>query len=264
MAESCDGIIEELKGIGVEKIYAIKTDHDLLLQDDAASQMVADMLKKIDPSSVLIPATPTGRSLFSRVAVKLNCGLTADCTELLVGAKEDGTYYIKQNKPSYGENVFVTIITREGYYPQMMTVRPGVYMVPEQTEGQAEVIYMDDIQAPVSQVEVVEILPQEESTDSILSSEIVVVGGRGALEDDNFTLVKEFADKIGAAIGGTRPMVDTGTIPFDHQIGQTGLTIRPKICISLGVSGAIQHTEVLRIRSFLWQSTPMKTRRSSK
>ena len=246
VAESCDGIIEELKGIGVEKIYAIKTDHDLLLQDDAASQMIADMLKKIDPSSVLIPATPTGRSLFSRVAMKLNCGLTADCTELLVGAKEDGTYYIKQNKPSYGENVFVTIITREGYYPQMMTVRPGVYMVPEQTEGQAEVIYMDDIQAPVSQEEVVEILPQEESTDSILSSEIVVVGGRGALEDDNFTLVKEFADKIGAAIGGTRPMVDTGTIPFDHQIGQTGLTIRPKICISLGVSGAIQHTEGIK------------------
>ena len=246
VAESCDGIIEELKGIGVEKIYAIKTDHDLLLQDDAASQMIADMLKKIDPSSVLIPATPTGRSLFSRVAMKLNCGLTADCTELLVVAKEDGTYYIKQNKPSYGENVFVTIITREGYYPQMMTVRPGVYMVPEQTEGQAEVIYMDDIQAPVSQVEVVEILPQEESTDSILSSEIVVVGGRGALEDDNFTLVKEFADKIGAAIGGTRPMVDTGTIPFDHQIGQTGLTIRPKICISLGVSGAIQHTEGIK------------------
>ena len=87
MAESCDGIIEELKGIGVEKIYAIKTDHDLLLQDDAASQMIADMLKKIDPSSVLIPATPTGRSLFSRVAMKLNCGLTADCTELLVGSK---------------------------------------------------------------------------------------------------------------------------------------------------------------------------------
>ena len=70
VAESCDGIIEELKGIGVEKIYAIKTDHDLLLQDDAASQMIADMLKKIDPSSVLIPATPTGRSLFSRVAMK--------------------------------------------------------------------------------------------------------------------------------------------------------------------------------------------------
>lgn len=246
VAENCDEIIEELKGLGVAKIYVVKTSRDLLLEDDAASQVMADMLKKIDPSSVLIPATPTGRSLFSRVAMKLNCGLTADCTELLVGTKEDGTYYIKQNKPSYGENVFVTIITRDGYYPQMMTVRPGVYTVPEKTEGSAEVIYMDEIEVPESKIEVVEVLPQEESTDSILSSEIVVVGGRGALEDDNFEVVKAFADKIGAAIGGTRPMVDTETIPFDHQIGQTGLTIRPKICISLGVSGAIQHTEGIK------------------
>lgn len=246
VAKDCDGIIEELKNIGVEKIYAVKTDHDILFQDDAASQVLADMIRKIDPSSVLIPATPAGRSIFSRVAMKLNCGLTADCTELLVGTKEDGSYYIKQNKPSYGENVFVTIVTRDGYYPQMMTVRPGVYTIPEKSEGDAEVVYMDDIQIPESRIEIAEILPQEASTDSILSAEIVVVGGRGTLEDDNFELVKQFADKIGAAIGGTRPMVDTETIPFDHQIGQTGLTIRPKICISLGVSGAIQHTEGIK------------------
>lgn len=246
VAKDCDGIIEELKNIGVEKIYAVKTDHDILFQDDAASQVLADMIRKIDPSSVLIPATPAGRSIFSRVAMKLNCGLTADCTELLVGTKEDGSYYIKQNKPSYGENVFVTIVTRDGYYPQMMTVRPGVYTISEKSEGNAEVVYMDDIQIPESRIEIAEILPQEDSTDSILSAEIVVVGGRGTLEDDNFELVKQFADKIGAAIGGTRPMVDTETIPFDHQIGQTGLTIRPKICISLGVSGAIQHTEGIK------------------
>ena len=246
VAKDCDGIIEELKNIGVEKIYAVKTDHDILFQDDAASQVLADMIRKIDPSSVLIPATPAGRSIFSRVAMKLNCGLTADCTELLVGTKEDGSYYIKQNKPSYGENVFVTIVTRDGYYPQMMTVRPGVYTIPEKSEGDAEVVYMDDIQIPESRIEIAEILPQEDSTDSILSAEIVVVGGRGTLEDDNFELVKQFADKIGAAIGGTRPMVDTETIPFDLQIGQTGLTIRPKICISLGVSGAIQHTEGIK------------------
>lgn len=246
-AKDCDTVVEELKGLGVEKIYVVKTSREILLQDDAASEVIAEMLRKIDPSSVLIPATPTGRSIFSRVAMKLNCGLTADCTELLVGTREDGSYYIKQNKPSFGENVFVTIITREGYYPQMMTVRPGVYTAPEaSSENSAEVVYMDDIAVPDSKIEVVEVLPTEDTTDSILSSEIVVVGGRGVLEDDNFALVKEFADKIGAAIGGTRPMVDTETIPFEHQIGQTGCTIRPKICISLGVSGAIQHTEGIK------------------
>ena len=120
-----------------------------------------------------------GRSIFSRVAVKLNCGLTADCTELLVAQREDGTYYIKRNKPSFGENVFVTIVTKEGYYPQMMTVRPGVY-TPYEGEGSAEVTYFDDIALPASKIEVVGAVPAEAETDSILAREVVVVGGRGA------------------------------------------------------------------------------------
>lgn len=205
------------------------------------------MLKKIDPSSVLIPATPEGRSIFSRVAMKLGCGLTADCTEVLVGTKEDGSYYIKQNKPSFGENVFVTIITRDGYYPQMMTVRPGVYTPQEEAAGgQAKIEYFDDIRIGDSKIEIIEEVEAENETGSILGAEVVVVGGRGVLEDDNFALLEKFAEKVGGAIGGTRPMVDSEMIPFNHQIGQTGLTIRPKICISFGVSGAIQHTEGIK------------------
>lgn len=244
--QSCEEIVKELERLGVEKIYAVKTDRDILLEDDAASCVIAEMLKKIEPSSMLIPATAAGRSLFSRVAMKLECGMTADCTELQVGKKEDGSCFIKQIKPSYGENVFVTIITREGVYPQMMTVRPGVYQPAEAGDAQAEVVYFDDITVPESKIQVLERIPSENETDSILSAEIVVVGGRGALEGDNFTLLKAFADKIGAAIGGTRPMVDSELIPFNHQIGQTGFTIRPRIVISLGVSGAIQHTEGLK------------------
>lgn len=205
------------------------------------------MIQRIDPSSVLIPATPTGRSIFSRVAARLGCGLTADCTELLVDAREDNTFYIKQNKPSFGENVFVTIVTKEGFYPQMMTVRPGVYRPYEAAEDRkAEVIYFDDIALPESKIEVIESVLASNETDSILSAEVVVVGGRGAESEENFALLKAFADKLGAAIGGTRPLADTGFIPFEHQIGQTGFTIRPKICISLGVSGAIQHTEGIK------------------
>lgn len=246
VGNDCEEIVKEVSGLGVDEVYAVKADRNILLQDDAVSQVIADMLKKIDPSSVLIPATPAGRSIFSRVAMKLGCGLTADCTELLVGTKEDGTNYIKQNKPSYGENVFVTIITREGFYPQMMTVRPGVYQPAEQTDTQADVIYMDDIQIPESKIEVLDIVPSEADTDSIMAAEVVVVGGRGALEEGYFELVQQFADKIGAAIGGTRPMIDSELIPFENQIGQTGFTIRPRICISLGVSGAIQHTEGIK------------------
>ena len=247
LAEDPDGIAAELDRLGVEEIYAVKAGRDCSQQDDAVSEAISEMLKKIGPSSVLIPATPEGRSIFSRVAMKLGCGLTADCTEVLVGTKEDGSYYIKQNKPSFGENVFVTIITRDGYYPQMMTVRPGVYVPQEEAAGgQAKIEYFEDIKVGDSKIEVIGEAEAENETGSILGAEVVVVGGRGVLEDDNFALLEKFAEKVGGAIGGTRPMVDSEMIPFNHQIGQTGLTIRPKICISFGVSGAIQHTEGIK------------------
>lgn len=246
-AKDCEVVIGQLKKLGVEEIYAVNTGRDCSFQDDAVSQVIAEMIRKVDPSSLLIPATTMGRSIFSRVAAKLGCGLTADCTELKGGSREDGSYYIKQNKPSFGENVFVTIVTKEGFYPQMMTVRPGVYMPQEENESaSAEVTYFEDIEVPDSKIEVLEVVPAVSETDSILSAETVVVGGRGAEDEEAFGLLKEFAGKLEAAIGGTRPLADTGQIPFEHQIGQTGYTIRPRICISLGVSGAIQHTEGIK------------------
>lgn len=246
-ASDCAGLVKQLECLGVDEIYAVNTGRDCTFQDDALSQVVADMIKRIDPASVLVPATIMGRSLFSRVAAKLGCGLTADCTELKVEKREDGSFFIGQNKPSFGENVFVTIVTKEGIYPQMMTVRPGVYTPCEaDSEGSAKVEYFDDITLGASEIEVVEVLPASNNADSILASEIVVVGGRGAEDEESFALLKKFAESLGAAIGGTRPLADTGQIPFEHQIGQTGYTIRPRICISFGVSGAIQHTEGIK------------------
>lgn len=246
-AKECSALTEQINELGVDEIYAVNTNRECAFQDDVLSQLVADMIKRIDPASVLVPATIMGRSLFSRVAAKLGCGLTADCTELKVEKREDGSFYIGQNKPSFGENVFVTIVTKEGIYPQMMTVRPGVYTAYEADgTGNAEVHYFDDMVLAESQIEIVEVLPASDDSDSILASEIVVVGGRGAEEEESFVLLKRFADSLGAAIGGTRPLADTGQIPFEHQIGQTGYTIRPRICISFGVSGAIQHTEGIK------------------
>lgn len=246
VSHDCDGIIAQLKELDLDEVYAVKTDKDYAFQDDAVSQVVADMIRTIDPSSVLVPATITGRSIFSRVAAKLGCGLTADCTELLVGTKEDGSYYIKQNKPSFGENVFVTIVTKDNVYPQMMTVRPGVYQPFEGTEGKEPAVTYLEVKVPESKLKVVEKRPAASNADSILAAETVVVGGRGTESEESFKLLKEFADSLDAAIGGTRPLVDTGFIPFEHQIGQTGYTIRPRICLSFGVSGAIQHTEGIK------------------
>lgn len=247
VAKDYENIIIDIKKLGVDEVYVVETETQCEFQDDAVSQIVAEIIRRIEPSSVLIPATTLSRSLFSRVAAKLGCGLTADCTELKVDTREDGSFYIKQNKPSFGENVFVTIVTKEQCYPQMMTIRPGVYTPVEKVENHSpEVYYLEDMVMPLSKVKVMEVLPTANDTDSILSADIVVVGGRGAESEENFVLLKRVAEKLGAAIGGTRPLADTGYIPFEHQIGQTGFTIRPRICISLGVSGAIQHTEGIK------------------
>ncbi len=247
VTEDEGGLTEEIQALGVDEIYVLKTGRNCLMQDDAVSQAVAEALRQIQPASVLIPATPVGRSIFSRVAAKLECGLTADCTELLVGTREDGTYFVRQNKPSYGDNIFVTIVTKEGVYPQMMTVRPGVYQPAQpQSDRETKVVELSDIHLGESGLEVVEITESGTNADSIMSAEIVIAGGRGVLEDGNFELMEKFAQKLGAAIGGTRPLADSGLIPFDHQIGQTGFTIRPRVCISLGASGAIQHTEGIK------------------
>lgn len=246
VAKDCDQLVKQLEPAGADEVYAVETKRDCIFQDDALSSVITDMIRKIGPSSVLIPATPMGRSIFSRVASKLGCGLTADCTEVLTAKREDGTFYIKQNKPSFGENVFVTIETKPGIYPQMMTIRQGVYTAYEGETDAVKVTYLENIEIPASKLEVVEVVPARNDTNSILASETVVVGGRGAEEEEDFALLKAFAEKLDAAIGGTRPLADSGKIPFQNQIGQTGFTIRPRICISIGVSGAIQHTEGIK------------------
>lgn len=246
VGKAVDEAQKEIEKIGVDEVYVVNTDEEHFMQDDLLSQLIADTLQGINPSAVLVPATPAGRSVFSRVAAKLNCGLTADCTELLVGTRANGECYIKQNKPSYGANVMVTIVTKEGVYPQMMTVRPGVYQSAAKVENQAKIIECPGHKLTPSKIQVVEEVEAPANADSIMSAEIVVACGKGVLEEGNYELMERFAEKIGAAIGGTRPIADAGLIPFDHQIGQTGFTIRPKICISLGASGAIQHTEGIK------------------
>ena len=247
LAKECEKLAEDLFSLGVEEVLAAKTSRNIFMQDDAAGQMLADMISLMNPSSVLIPATTASRSVFSRVAARLGCGMTADCTELLVGKREDGSFYIKQNKPSFGENVIVTIVTKEGLSPQMMTVRPGVYKTRKKEEGRrAELCYAKGLKTPESGIEMMEAVSVQAEPDNMLSAKIVVAGGRGILDGDNFELTKRFAERIGATLGGTRPLADSGLIPFEHQIGQTGCTIRPKVCISVGASGAIQHTEGIK------------------
>ncbi len=247
-AKDCQELLKQLEGFPVDEIYVAKLEEDYDFQEDVLSDIYEQMLRSIQPSCVLIPASDVGRSLFPRVACRLRAGMTADCTELEAAKREDGSFYLRQIKPSFEENVKVCICCKEQVYPQMATVREGVYEACEAVDGDSgtKVQYLEVSLPEASGIQFMEELSCEDSNEKLQASEIVVVGGKGTLKEDNFRLMCQFADKLGAAVGGTRPLMDEGKIPFDHQIGQTGCTIRPKICISFGVSGAIQHTEGIK------------------
>ncbi len=207
-------------------------------QDDALSVVAADAISRLEPDSVIIPASRTARALFSRVAVRLGLGLTADCSELDVD--ENGEFI--QRKSAFGANAMCVCMEKSG--PKLVTVFVGGIRESAPHSGIAPAITELKGIEVASRVEVLDI--EDDSEDSILGAEIIVSVGRGALEEDNLALAKQFAQKIGAMVGGTRPLVDDGSIPFDRQIGQTGCTVHPKICLYFGVSGAIQHTEGVR------------------
>ncbi len=238
--------VSQMEAYGVDEIYVAEYDEDPLLKDDSASKVLAEMVKQTQPFAVLVSASPTGRSIFSRVAYRLDAGLTADCTELLVKKRDDGSPYICQNKPSFGDNIYVSIVMKEGVMPQLMTIRPGVYLPAETSPKKAAVKDFSSIPFPPSKIKVLESRDKEQCTDSITAAEAIVVAGKGMESPESLELLQRFADSIGAAVGCTRPLSDSGILPFEHQIGQTGVTVHPKICISLGVSGAIQHTEGIK------------------
>lgn len=248
VVQNVDALPARLEQLPVDEIHVLPTERDVSFQDDAVAKALAQALRTIDPSAMLLPATTEGKSIFSRVAAILGSGLTADCTGIDVGKREDGSFYLKQNKPSYGDNVMVTIVTKAGVFPQMLTVRPGVFLPQEAAcPGNPPVKVLHGIELPPSPIQVLEVTDIDGgSTTGLMAAEVVVVGGRGALEGNHMELLRAFADRIGGTVAGTRPLADTEVIPFENQIGQTGCTIRPKICLSFGVSGAIQHVEGIK------------------
>lgn len=218
------------------RVAAVKTGISAF-QDDALCVCAAEALTALQPACVLIPANRTCRALFSRVAARLDMGLTADCSTLYYDDRGE----FLQKKSAFGENAMC--VTAEVGTPKLVTVQVGIHTPsePEETGGGMERL---TVQEPVSGIEVFEVV--ESTEESITGAERIVSIGRGVLESGSLAEAQALAGKLGAVIGGTRPLVDDGTIPFERQIGQTGCTVHPKICLYLGVSGAIQHTEGVR------------------
>lgn len=209
-----------------------------LAPDDCAQgDAVSAALYRLAPDSVLFPATVRGRFLSGWAAARLQTGLTADCTAL--GVTPDGL--LLQSRPAFGGNLTADILCREKR-PQMASVRPGVFTMPE-TEGNV----------PAAPIEKLDVRPLRdylmrtgftpaENAVSLQDAQVIVAGGKGVGSRKGFDKLFRLAALLGGAVGATRSAVDAGYIGYAHQIGQTGVTVRPRLYIVFGASGAIQHT----------------------
>lgn len=230
--------VEELASYPVDKVYVCEAPELENYDAERYCRVLTDITRELKPEIFLAGATTTGRSFMSGVAINLYTGLTADCTGLEIG--EDGLLH--QTRPAYGGNIMATILcpyTR----PQMSTVRHKVFPTSaKRCDGKAEIVNL----TPKSNLfssrsKVLDFIESVGEKVNLVDADIIISGGRGLGCPENFSIVRELADEIGAAVGASRAAVDAGWIPYAHQVGQTGKTVCPKVYIACGISGAVQH-----------------------
>jgi len=230
---------EDLIQHGADNVYVVDNPKLKDFQDDTYAMAMAELCEEYKPNIVLTGATAIGRSFIPKVAVILETGLTADCTQLGI---DDYTKLLLQTRPAFGGNLMATI-TCTNFRPQMSTVRHKVFKKAAKDISRKGKIFTkvlaDDLLK--SRTKLIEFVKEMESTVNLSEADIIVSGGRGLGEAKNFALVRELAELINGAVGASRAAVDAGWIPYSHQVGQTGKTVCPKLYIACGISGSIQH-----------------------
>ena len=237
--------LSHLGHYGVSKVYYIDDNSLSHFVSLPYSKIVSAMILKYKPQIVLFGATTTGRSIAPRVASSLKCGLTADCTELEIDdfSYRDKVYRNKliQIRPAFGGNIIATIVSPESE-PSMATVREGVMQMSEPDSSRtAEVIKEANPLTPGDYLsEVIEVIHRQKLIN-LKGANIIVSAGMGASALSSLELVRKLAETLGGELGCSRPMVDAGVLGKEHQVGQTGITVRPNLYIACGISGQIQH-----------------------
>ena len=265
LGDNVEGIAKELGGYGADKVLVCESP---LLKDyttDAYAKVVCDMVNEYKPEVLLIGATNIGRDLGPRCAARLHTGLTADATHLDIDTakyveflKESSTIdlskqkfdyedrNLKMTRPAFGGNLMATIICPR-FRPSMATVRPGVMKKAAYDEAKAKAVkvtkYDVKLDAADLQTEVVEVVKAAKKLVDLVGADYIVSVGRGISKDveGGIKLAHELADVLGGVVGGSRVAIDSGWLTADHQVGQTGKTVHPKVYVALGISGSIQH-----------------------
>jgi len=229
----------ELVYRGADRVYVVDKPELAWFQDEPYAAVVVDLIRTHKPCIILCGATTIGRSLGARVAVTVKAGLTADCTGLAIDPE---TSNLLQTRPAFGGNIMATIITPH-HRPQMATVRHKVMKEASLDTSRSGEVLVQEIAEELlkSRARRVNFVPEVESTTNIAEANIIISGGRGLQAPENFSLIRELAEVMGAGVGSSRAAVDAGWIPYSHQVGQTGKTVCPKIYFACGISGQIQH-----------------------
>lgn len=275
LGEGIEGIAKELGGYGADGVYVC--DHPLLKNytTDGYTKVICDVIAEYKPEIMLIGATNIGRDLGPRCAARLHTGLCADCTHLdvemsiykdflkenstlaperieatnsavVLGEKHDVSRDLKMTRPAFGGHLMASIICPR-FRPAMATVRPGVMKKAafDQVKADAcEIIKPSfELSEADMQTEVVEVVKAAKKLVDLIGADVVVSVGRGISKDveGGIKLAEELAEVLGGVVGGSRATIDSGWLSADHQVGQTGKTVHPKIYVALGISGAIQH-----------------------
>ena len=265
LGDNVDGIAKELGGYGADKVMVCDSP---LLKDyttDAYAKVVCDMVNEYKPEVLLIGATNIGRDLGPRCAARLHTGLTADATHLDIDTakyidflKESSTIdlskqkfdmedrNLKMTRPAFGGHLMATIICPR-FRPQMSTVRPGVMQTQPFDEAGAAKVVVEKVTPALTaediHVQVLDIKKSAEKLVDLIGADVVVAVGRGISADPEkgIKLAEELAGVLGGVVGASRAVTDAGWLSADHQVGQTGKTVHPRIYVALGISGAIQH-----------------------
>lgn len=239
IGNNVDTAVDAANAHGADQILVVEGEEYQSYSTDAYAIALVELVEKYGPRAMMIGATNNGRDLGPRVACRLETGLTADCTALGID-EESGK--VAWTRPAFGGNLMATILCPD-CYPQIGTVRPGVFKKGEETEKKAEII-REEIHVAKEKIrtQILEILQEmgDEKVD-LENAEIIVSGGRGVGGPEGFEPVKALAKELGATVGASRAAVDSGWISHAHQVGQTGKTVAPKLYIACGISGAIQH-----------------------
>jgi len=238
-----------LMAYGADRVYVADAEHLADYRTAPYTRVISGAIRKFRPEIVLYGATPIGRDLAPRIAQRIVTGLTADCTELSIDGE---TGLLLQTRPAFGGNIMATIKCPDNR-PQMATVRPGVMkeLCPESSR-EGEAIEIDAGVPPEDlAVKIVEVVKETKKHVNLEEADIIVTGGRGVGSPEGFGVCQELAEVLNGEMGASRATVDAGWIDQAHQVGQTGKSVRPRLYVACGVSGAIQHLAGMQNSDFI-------------